>query len=124
MLTLVQNASIVLDQFMLISNTDVAAAFGLIWFFAFAQLGLLIWVANKELFWECAAKFLFVLGWVGIMVGAIVIVGIHVTGSFQFVWIGTSNEYFEMVGIIMVATIIANAIVLPIMRWAGKQVIV
>ena len=123
MLTLVQNANIALDQLMLISNVDVAAAAGLVWFFAFAQLGLMVWVANRELFWDCAAKFVFVMSWTGVLAGAIVIIGIYATKSFQYIWIGSSNEYFKAVGIIMISIVVANIIVLPIARLIGKRVL-
>ena len=105
---------------MLMSNIGIAAAVGLIWFFSFGQLGLIIRVASKDAFWQVAG-FLFCMGGLGLLAAAINFAIILITGSTEVIQIESSNQSIETVGIIMISIVVGNIIGLPIIRWFGKQ---
>lgn len=105
---------------MIVSNMDAAAWIGLIWFFAFAQLGLIIRVIDRELFW-LASGFIFGGAGLGIFAGAVTFVGIFLTGSYEVTWMGTADQYFREIGTWMVATIAANIVCLPFLRWLFRR---
>ena len=101
---------------MIVSNMDAAAWIGLIWFFSFMQLGLIIRVIDREAFW-LSSGFIFGGAGLGIFAGAMSFIGIYLTGSLEVTWMGTADEYFREIGTWMVAIIIANIVVLPLLKW-------
>ena len=101
---------------MTVSNVDAAAWIGLIWAFSFLQLGLIIRVVDKEAFW-LASGFVFGGAALGLFAGAACFVGIILTGSYEVTWSGTADVYFKEVGIWMTSIVIANIVVLPLLKW-------